>query len=419
MRTIFSTIALVALFGGCSEAAKDEDARDGSGGSNPGAAGAADSGAAGAGEEPAAIYALTTNVWGDDGATGYLYTVRSLSEGSASLDAAIEVPGGAWIYGREGERFVYVSSGELGPTLKRFEVLDDGRLLEGPTISFAGLGLTQAPRFGAVQILSDTKAYLVDSAQHRVATWNPRDMEIGNVIDLDVEERDGLPGWIPKSILRGDKLFLTVVWELDWEYGAASRLIAVDTATDEIVDTRDDDRCEQLAIGSLSSDGTAYYSAYAHSPAARLVLGPAYGTRSCGLRVVPSGTTLDVGWEVDLSALADGRPAGEFVLASDEVGFFRAYYADEVGVTAETWQDKQGAPGFRWWRWEIGAETAEEIPNQELTVEAAHYVVGGKTYVGNPSADWATTTIVELDPEGALREGLSVSGTPGGLVKVR
>ena len=41
-------------------------------------------------------------------------------------------------------------------------------------------------------------------------------------------------------------------------------------------------------------------------------------------------------WEVDLSQLAGSRPAGEFVLASDRVGFFRAYYADEIGVSAET-----------------------------------------------------------------------------------
>jgi hypothetical protein len=370
-------------------------------------------------ESSGPVYALTSNVWGDDGATGYLYTVRSLASGKATLGDAIEFPGGAWLYGRDGDGFIYVSSGEGGPVISRWEVTTDAQLREGPRLSFAGLGLTTAPRFGAAQIVSDTKAYLVDSAQHLVATWNPSEMELGTLIELEIEDRGGLPGWLPKPVLRDDALLLSVVWEQDWRYGAASRLIALDTVTDRVLETRDDARCEQLAIGSLASDGTAYYSPYAHSSAARSVLGSDYGTRSCGLRIVPSGMIPDEGWEVDLAALAGERPAGEFVLASDEVGFFRAYYDDEIGVTAETWQDSQSMPSFRWWRWEIGAPQAEEIPNQELTVEAAHYVVGGKTYVGNPSADWAETTIVELDPSGALREGLIVLGTPGGLVKAR
>jgi hypothetical protein len=78
-----------------------------------------------------------------------------------------------------------------------------------------------------------------------------------------------------------------------------------------------------------------------------------------------------------------------------------------------------GTPAFRWWRWEIGAERAEEQSEQPLSVEAAHYAVAGKVYVGNPTADWSKTTIVELVSTGGLRDGLTVPGTPGGIVKVR
>ena len=219
--------------------------------------------------------------------------------------------------------------------------------------------------------------------------------------------------------MRQDTLFVTVAWEQDWRFGSSSRVIAIDTKTDKVVGVGDDERCEQLAVSSVASDGTAYYTPYAHSPVARTVLGREYGTKSCGVRVVAPDTAFDAGWEVDLSALAGGRPAGEFVLASDDVGFFRVFYNDEVGVTAETWQDMQGAPGYRWWRWEVGAERAEVVPGQQLTVEAGRYFVDGKTYVGNPSADWSKTTIVELDPAGSLHEGLRVQGTPGGVLRVR
>jgi hypothetical protein len=371
------------------------------------------------GGEP--VFALTSNVWGDTGATGYLYTARSLAGGTATLDRALELPGGAWLTGRDGDRYVYVSSGEGGPVITRWELTEAGELVEGPTISFAGLGITTGMRFGTAPILSETKAYLVDFEQNRLATWNPKDMTVGTVIDLGIEERDGdgLTAWIPTIVVRDDRVFVTVVWETDWRFGKASRVIAIDTVTDQVVDVSDETRCEQLAVSSRASDGTAYYTPYAHAPAARLVLGSAYGTRSCALRIVPAGAGFDAGWDVDLSALAGGRPAGEFVLGNDNVGFFRAYYNDEVGATAETWLDTQGVPAYRWWRWQVGAATAEEIPDQPLTVEAAHYVVGGKTYVGNPSADWSATTITALDPIGALRAGLTVQGTPGGVVRVQ
>jgi hypothetical protein len=365
------------------------------------------------------VYVLTSNVWGESGATGYLYTVRSLAAGEATLQSAIELPGGAWLSGRDGDRFVYVSSGDAGPTITRWEVMPDGGLMAGPRVSFANLGLTQGMRFGTAPIATDTLAYLLDPAQLRVATWNPADMSVGTSVDLDLEARAGLPAWLPTIVVRGDRVLLTAVWEEDYRFGDVSRIITIDGATQRVIEQSDERRCEQLAVSSSASDGTAYYSPYAHSAAARAVLGPGFGTRSCGLRVVPPGLGFEQGWEVDLAALAGGRPAGEFVLASDGVGFFRAYYADEIGVTAETWQDELGTPAYRWWRWEIGASDADEVPGQALTVEAAHYVVDGKVYIGNPSGDWSRTTIVELSSSGELLAGLNVPGTPGGIVRAR
>lgn len=371
------------------------------------------------GIEGPAVYALTSNMWGTDGATGYLYTIDSVENGEPSLDGAIELSGGAWLTGREGLSSVYVSSGEGGPRITRWDVNAEGKLSEGPTISFERLGLTSGMRFGTAPIVSDTKAYLVDSQQHRIATWNPREMLVGKTIDLDLEPRDGLPVWIPSVTVRGDRLFVTAVWEDDSRFAPSSRVIAIDTNSDGIVSVEDEPRCEQLAITSTDSKGTVYYSPYAHASAARHVLGEEYGSRACALRIVPPEGSLDEAWEVDLSELADGRPAGEFILASDKIGYFRAFYNEDVGATRADWDDKQGVPGYRWWKWEIGAERAEEIPDQPLTVEAAHYPLDGKMYVGNPSADWSKTTAVGLRPDGELREGVRVTGTPGGIVRVR
>ena len=365
------------------------------------------------------LYALTTNVWGTEGATGYLYTVDSVASGEPSLDRAVELPGGAWLTAREGEPSVYVSSGEGGPTITRWDVDEQGELKEGTTISFEQLGFTTGMRFGTAPIVSETKAYLVDPQQHLIAAWNPKSMRVGKLIELELEQRDGLPAWIPSAVVRDGQLLVTAVWEDDSRFAPSSQVIVIDTESDEIINVHEETRCEQLAIHSADSDGTVYYSAYAHSSAARKILGDAYGARACALRVLPRGAAPDEGWEVDLSELADGRPAGEFILASDELGFFRAFYNEDVEATRETWQDKQGAPSYRWWKWEIGSDRAEELPDQELTVEAAHYVLDGKTYVGNPSANWAETTIVELQADGTLHEGAKLKGTPGGVFRVR
>ncbi|MFZ5893344.1 MAG: hypothetical protein ACOY0T_19950 [Myxococcota bacterium] len=392
--------------------------RSGSGGSSVATGGSPDSQGGAPGSSSGALYALTSNVWGPDGATGYLYTVPLLEEGVADLGSAIELPGGAWLTGNPGEPYVYVSSGEGGPTITRYAVGSDGSLSKGATINFAALGLTNGMRFGTAPMISETKGYLVDAERYRIATWNPQTMKVGKLIQLDIKERDGITAWIPAVAVRGERAFVSVSWEKDWTFGKASQLIVINTTTDEVIETHDEARCEQLAISSRASDGTVYFSPYAHSAVARLAFGNGYGTASCGLRIAPSSDGPDGAWEVDLSALAGGRPAGEFVLASDDVAFFRAFYDESVGITADNWQDKSGEPGYRWWRWEIGSATAEEIPGQDLTVEAAHYVVDGKTYVGNPSADWAETIITELNKAGELRPGLRVQGTPGGVVRV-
>src|SRR5688500_3183558 len=108
--------------------------------------------------EGEAVYALTSNVWGTDGAMGYLYTASSLSEGAPGLEPAIEFPGGAWLTGRDGGRYVYVSSGAGGATITRCEVLENGELVEDKDhpLSFVHRGLKMGIRFGTAPILSET-----------------------------------------------------------------------------------------------------------------------------------------------------------------------------------------------------------------------------------------------------------------------
>lgn len=422
--TLLVTSSFVVSLGvlSCSDGAEpkvDEMGEAGTPGQGDGGEHDAGAGGTGAGEPGPPVYAMTSNVWGTDGATGYLYTLPSLVEGEPSLDRAIELPGGAWLTGRTGEPYVYVSSGEGGPTITRWEVSAQGELKKGPTISFAAHGLTNGIRFGTAPIVSATKAYLLDAENGWVVTWNPSDMEVGEVIELDLEERDGVPATLSSIVAREDRVFVTAAWESDWKWSESARIIAIDPATDEIVGNLDETRCAELSVTSRASDGTIYFGPHAFAASARTVLGAGFGTGSCALRVLPTGGEIDGAWEIDLSELAGGSPAGSFMLASDDVGFFRVFYQNEIGATPENWNDTLAMPAYRWWRWSIGADEAEEIPDQDLTLEASHYEVDGKVFLGNPSEDWSSTTLVELDAEGELENGVTVQGSPGGVVRVR
>lgn len=151
---------------------------------------------------------------------------------------------------------------------------------------------------------------------------------------------------------------------------------------------------------------------------ARAVLGADFGTSSCALRIVPPDGALDQGWEVNVSKLACGRAAGAFMLANDDVGFFRVFYQDEIGATAENRDDSLAMTAYRWWRWSIGTDEAEEIEGQELSLEASHYAIDGQMFLGNPSEDWSPTTVAELDAHGELNTGITVQGSPGSIVHV-
>jgi hypothetical protein len=411
---LLASIVVAIVTMGCSDGVTPEDDN----GSNPGVGGNAGAGG-GAGEVEAPVFAMTSNVWGTEGPMGYLLTLPSLTEGEPNLDHAIELPGGAWLTGVTGEPYVYVSSGEGGPSITRWELTETGELKEGPTVSFAGLGITSGIRFGTASIVSATKAYLLDAQNGWVVTWNPRDMEVGKVIELDLEKREGVAPTLTAIVAREDQVFVTAAWESDWKWRGGSRLIAIDPATDEVVASEDDERCEALSVVSRASDGTIYLGPQAVAASARAVLGADFGTSSCALRVVPPDTALDQGSEVNLSELAGGKAAGAFMLANDDVGFFRVFYQDENGATAETWDDSLAKPAYRWWRWSIGAKEAEEIPGQDLSLEAAHYEIDGKMFLGNPSEDWSSTTLVELDVPGELKPGITVEGSPGGIVRVQ
>ncbi len=74
-----------------------------------------------------------------------------------------------------------------------------------------------------------------------------------------------------------------------------------------------------------------------------------------------------------------------------------------------------------WWRWPLGAEKAEPIQDQEPGASEVSGLleVDGKRFLPRIASDYSETTLDELDPEGALRPGITGPGAIYSIVRVR
>jgi hypothetical protein len=363
--------------------------------------------------EPDPLYVGAMRVFNPEGSRGYLFATASLgADGEVDVSRAVEIDD-AWVFGDGGPDFFTATLFE--PTLTRWHVSPEGRFERGITLNFSNEGIGGTFAAASTPRISETKAYFVDSTSMQVVIWNPRDMELIGTIPLPDE---GVSAELePRAdlIVRGDRAFVTVFWySLDSgliEYGDFVRLIAIDTETDRIIETTDDERCPTSSPSGTDADGNTYFSPWDYHTAVRGVFGAGYGSASCGLRVVPAGSSFDQSYELDLSTLVGGRPAGSMSLISDSEALLHVWHEELVDVTPETWQDKRFEPAYKWYRWQIGAPSAEELPDQAPSVEGSEFrVVDGKVLSFANNAEYSETTLIELDDEGYQHPGLVVPG---------
>lgn len=373
------------------------------------------------------LYMISTRVFEPtgDAETGYMTTVSSLEQGSSfELADAIEIPGGGNAFGRRGDRYVYWASASE-PTITRWEILPDGSFARGPVVSFANLGLSNAYAASSTPLYSAEKAYFTDQGQGGIVIWNPSEMSVIGYISLDLPRDGGLtPTVFTELAVRDDRILASVFWSDsdDWtRIGERSRLVAIDPATDSIVSVVDEPRCNQLALGGIASDGTAYFGARSYFTLPRLVFGAGFGAASCALRVVPAGEEYEQGFDVDLGALVGGRPAGDFTLVSDDVGFIRVWHPEMVSApTPSNWDVMRSEAGFRWWRWRVGAAEAEDVIEQDMAANTVQLrTIDGQVHALRYAPDYSTTTLEEFRPDGSVVPKLSGPGGIYGVVRMR
>ncbi len=253
--------------------------------------------------------------------------------------------------------------------------------------------------------------------------WNPSEMSFVGTIAIDAEPRGELTPDFEITVT-ATRIFVTVFWRSEasgWtKYGSSTRIISIDPKTDRVIAASDEGRCQSLSPAGVASDQTAYFSPWDYHATVRSVFGDGFGARSCALRVVPPATSYDAGYDVDLSSLVGGRPAGNMLLIGDDQALIHVWHDEKVGATPENWSDARFLPGYLWYRWQLGSSTAEVLPDQAPSSEGGSWItLDDKTYTLSANSEYSETTLVELTSSGELAPGATIAGWTTNVIRVR
>jgi hypothetical protein len=378
-------------------------------------------GGPGASDEP--LYAIEGTSFGAEGETSYVALVPSLGAGtSIDYSRVLEVPGGASVFGRSGGRFFGLGKGQE-PTITRFDVGADGVPVEAGTLSLLAYGISNTwfdP--GLVPILSDTKAYVIDSSQMQVIVWDPSTMTVTGSFPLDgVALADHRTLFEPDPTLRDGQLLVVALHNREDVTASVSTLFVLDLEADRLERVARDERCGGLWDSVLDSRGDLYLATGVWDAAQNRTLGATVSGAPCLLRVNAGQTEFDPGYFVELSTLAGGRTAGGLVGGTGDQAFVKVL--DETGlgeIGAESFDEVWSGAHWQWWRMDLGSSApAAIISSQPLSAAVSGVLsVDGTVFVRNSNADSSETTLLDMSAD-EPRAGLTLRGFPYGIVRVR
>lgn len=368
------------------------------------------------------LYVGATRVFtGDSDSIGYLFTTSSIDAGtSIDLAKAAEIDD-ARVFGKADPYFYTATI--FSPEITQWTLDDAGVPQKGPTVSFANAGVAGTYTAAALPLFSATKAYFVDSESRQVVVWNPTDMTFIKTIPIAVPEVTGMVADLEIAV-RSDRVFVTTFWasaDSQWtEFGDSVQITTIDPATDTVVATNTDTRCQTIAPAGIADDGTAYFSPWDYHAAVRGVFGAGFGSSPCALRIVPAGASFDAGWNVDLASLVGGKPAGGLHVTGNGDALVHVWDSSLVQATPTSWADDRFAPGYKWYRWHVGDTTATELPGQTGSTEGGEWrSLDGMTVTYNPNGEYTETTLMSLADDGSLKQHLVIPGWITNMIRAR
>ncbi|HJL14941.1 MAG TPA: hypothetical protein RMH99_04755 [Sandaracinaceae bacterium LLY-WYZ-13_1] len=416
-RSAILSFLVAGVLTGCDDGDANPDAGPRDGGRTADAAPGADGGPGDGGTADAGTvdlgYVVSAATFGPGGIDSYVGLVPSLGD-DATLDPAdaIEVPGVALLYVREGSGEFFVDS-VSALTLTKYGV-EGGRPVERGQLSFAGLGFPTTQRTSANVFASETRAYLIDSGTLQMVRWNPSEMTIDETVDLS-ELAGDVPALVYAPVVRDGTAFFPFAY-----YDPASDTIQAESVV-LAVDLEDgsrtvlrDDRCGDAIYALLTESGDILLGSGTVN-AATEYLGREGAGASC-LRRIPAGAlAFDEAFHPPIADFVEADHAGGLIAGPDGDVYVRALDASALPPEVATSAEAVAAPAWTWWRVDLDAGTATEAV--DLGASAGRFTafeVEGRTFATRSAADFSSTTLLETTVEPPA-ERLSVTGIVGAL----
>jgi hypothetical protein len=367
-------------------------------------------------------YLAATRIFSADGigSTTYMQVLSSIEDGEKlELSKATEFAGSAELFNLEGIGWFGVGDGE-SPVLTRYGLSADGELEEKKKLNLAAYGLSD---FFAndMYVISATKAYYPDPDGKQLVIINPIAMKVEGVVEMPETEREGYTAvYSYASVRRGDKLLFSVGW-FDWTNDKIlpeTGLLVLDTTSDEVVRFDVDKRCGGITQPVTLSNGEAYFASSALAGALYKI--GSYKLEPCVLRVAKNADAFDTKYLLKLADLTDGAIAGEPIGAGDDRIFLRVLADDMVTVEADTasWEIT-GTAAWSWIVWDVSKEKVSELDLEPSTADVLSFEVDGRVFVGQTTAEYESTTLIELTAEGGPKSALESPGFFSGLAKIK
>jgi hypothetical protein len=367
----------------------------------------------------APLYALSTLIFDDSGATAYVAMLDSLDQRDVDLSSAREFAGWSSIAAFDGALFV---GGGESPELTRHPVADDGTLLDGERLSFANLGLSSVS-FAYNAFLDATTAHMRLEETSRVL-WDPVSLTIrgtGDAPEIPLQ-RDGLAVSAANDegiAVRDDALFWPYFWhDADWYQFHQQSQIAVyekDGSIRKIIDVP----CPALNIATADEEGNLYFSGMVDTLAVQL-LEQGSSLERCTVRIDAGQDSIADGWPRRFEELTEGRPAGRFYYLRDGVGVLSVFHGERATLDPN---DSFGSIfADHWGMWLVDLDRWTAAPIDEWGFGSSNVFfsrVDGRTFLHEVASDFSQTVIYEITPSGSITPQITAPGYATVLVKVR
>ena len=373
--------------------------------------------------EGSTVYAIASLTGaGTDTASSLLFAAASVTS-DTTLDSSngVEIPGTAFVFGREDEGSAYVITNQ-SPTLIRYDLDAKGKITKGAELSFQSFGVGQANSLRSVVFASDTKAYLLDDTTLQAIVFNPKTMTTtGKVVALSDMQSSAINvstffAYEPK--LRNNQIvFAASYYDADFNPVANETAVAILDMTADTVTVLKDTRCGGITTSTVAPNGDIYFGSDPFFGALRRKDETFPG--GCLLRLKANENALDPAFALMVKDIAGN--GGGAIAADGNALYVRVFDDTAFTVTAQSSAfDILGAAAWRWWKVDLLDPTAQAT---KLALPAAAGDLKGFTVAGNalvPSCDanYLNSTLYTMNASGGPLKGATMHGYTSGIVKV-